>query len=306
MCSSRSSANERRGVKVNEVLNLDLAATELYADPRLGPLMRQLLALSSGLVDAVASSVSLVDPTQHSYIKMAEHGASCQLGQSFPLDEGVTGQVYACRRPVLHHSYRDVPHGHLPSTHPARHGAVAAIPIWWRGDVIGANVLFAGRPHRFSTAEIDRLEMLTQLAAPGIVRAAAGDPSLTNLIPKLPPEQMIPESRPASVLSDAVPLSPSLTTAIGVSAPGGHELPAGSTVALDPTPFTPRERDVLRLLAIGVTDKELAQALVISPKTVEKHVGALLRKTGSTSRTAAVMRALDRGWLPRTAETLLV
>jgi hypothetical protein len=37
---------------------------------------------------------------------------------------------------------------------------------------------------------------------------------------------------------------------------------------------------------------------VISPKTVEKHVGALLRKTGTTSRTAAVMRALERGWLP--------
>ena len=63
---------------------------------------------------------------------------------------------------------------------------------------------------------------------------------------------------------------------------------------------------MLRLLAIGVTDKELAQALVISPKTVEKHVGALLRKTGSTSRTAAVMRALDRGWLPSKAETLPV
>jgi DNA-binding NarL/FixJ family response regulator len=60
----------------------------------------------------------------------------------------------------------------------------------------------------------------------------------------------------------------------------------------------------LQLLAAGVSDKELAQALVISTKTVEKHVGALLRKTGSTSRTAAVMRALDRGWLARTAEQL--
>ena len=78
------------------------------------------------------------------------------------------------------------------STHPARHGAVAAIPIWWRGDVIGANVLFSGRPHRFSTAEVDGLEMLTQLAAPGIVRAAAGDPSLTNLIRKRQPEQQVP------------------------------------------------------------------------------------------------------------------
>ena len=58
---------------------------------------------------------------------------------------------------------------------------------------------------------------------------------------------------------------------------------------------------MLRLLAVGVSDKELAQALVISTKTVEKHVGALLRKTGATSRTAAVVRAMEHGWLPRTA-----
>jgi DNA-binding NarL/FixJ family response regulator len=54
---------------------------------------------------------------------------------------------------------------------------------------------------------------------------------------------------------------------------------------------------VLRLLADGLSDREVAVRLVISPKTVEKHVGAVLRKTGATSRTAAVVRALDRGWL---------
>jgi DNA-binding CsgD family transcriptional regulator len=287
----------------NEGLDLDSAATELYADPRLGPLLRQLLTMSSELVGAAASSLSLVDPTQHSYIKMAEHGASCQLGQSFPLDEGVTGQVFDRRRPVLLESYRDVPHGHLPSSHPARHGAVAAIPIWWRGDVIGANVLFAGRPYRFTAAEVSDVELLTHLAAPGIVRAAAGDPSLTNLIPRQPPSdqrlsdlRFVPER---STESKSAPARPAMVTVRS-----GSDFSAGSTTAMNPTPFTPREQDVLRLLAAGVSDKELAQALVISTKTVEKHVGALLRKTGSTSRTAAVMRALDRGWLARSAEQL--
>lgn len=41
----------------------------------------------------------------------------------------------------------------------------------------------------------------------------------------------------------------------------------------------------------------MAEELLISPKTVEKHVGAVLRKTGTASRTAAVMCALERGWL---------
>ena len=52
---------------------------------------------------------------------------------------------------------------------------------------------------------------------------------------------------------------------------------------------------MLRLLADGLSDREVATRLTISPKTVEKHVGALLRKTGTASRTAAVVQALDRG-----------
>ena len=65
-------------------------------------------------------------------------------------------------------------------------------------------------------------------------------------------------------------------------------------------PLTPRETEVLRLLADGLSDREIAGRLVISRKTVEKHVGAVLRKTGTAGRTAAVVRAMERGWLPAT------
>ena len=54
---------------------------------------------------------------------------------------------------------------------------------------------------------------------------------------------------------------------------------------------------MLRLLVDGLSDREVAARLVISPKTVQKHVGAVLRKSGTTSRTAAVVRALKRGWV---------
>jgi DNA-binding CsgD family transcriptional regulator len=70
------------------------------------------------------------------------------------------------------------------------------------------------------------------------------------------------------------------------------EPPAGP-----PSPLTRREHEVLHHLADGLSDREIAARLVISPKTVEKHVGAVLRKTGTAGRTAAVVRALDRGWL---------
>ena len=49
---------------------------------------------------------------------------------------------------------------------------------------------------------------------------------------------------------------------------------------------TARELDVLRLLAEGHTNKDVAAALYLSPRTVEKHVERLLLKTGAPNRTA--------------------
>src|SRR3712207_8862090 len=43
--------------------------------------------------------------------------------------------------------------GHLPTDHAAHRGSVMAVPIWWRGDLIGVNVAFAGRRRRFTTAD---------------------------------------------------------------------------------------------------------------------------------------------------------
>ena len=48
-----------------------------------------------------------------------------------------------------------------------------------------------------------------------------------------------------------------------------------------------RERDVLRLLSAGHTDREIADALTISPRTAETHVAAILRKLGVRNRSEA-------------------
>ena len=52
-----------------------------------------------------------------------------------------------------------------------------------------------------------------------------------------------------------------------------------------PSALTPREREVRALVAQGLPDKRIAEQLHISVKTVEKHVGAVLRKTGARNRT---------------------
>ncbi len=55
---------------------------------------------------------------------------------------------------------------------------------------------------------------------------------------------------------------------------------------------TDREADVLRLLATGLSNKEIAAQLGVSPRTVEKHVESLLRKKGARTRTALARAAL--------------
>lgn len=371
-------------------LSLDQAATLLYADPRPEPLLRQLLACSAELVGAMAGSISMISSDGRRYMKRAERGASCRLGQSFPVDEGATGQVVARRRPVVLDSYSQIPLGHLDSGHAATAGAVAAIPIWWRGELVGANVLFAGTRRRFTVAEIDDLDTLTQLAAAGLAAVDAGDPPLSQLIRDRsrfagPASGADAVGHPAAVdtvvteVGRAHRVSPSVaqvaldlvglaeqaavvrsgtselhvavvhraaglrllvhdakgappaTSLAGIAAAGrSTDAPAwqelvdthGGGVSVDhvpgwgtllradlpyadpadrpaagPPPFTSREQEVLQLLAGGAGDKMIARQLRISQRTVEKHVGAVLRKTGTASRTAAVVRALDRRWL---------
>ena len=71
--------------------------------------------------------------------------------------------------------------------------------------------------------------------------------------------------------------------------PAGHvDLAAGDTRPLPDEPrlgtLTPRERELLGYLIRGLTYAEIAEALVISEKTVSSHVSNLLRKTSTASR----------------------
>jgi LuxR family maltose regulon positive regulatory protein len=61
--------------------------------------------------------------------------------------------------------------------------------------------------------------------------------------------------------------------------------------------LTPREMDVLRLLATGASNLEIAQQLSLSLNTIKRHVNNILSKLGMTSRTQAVVRAHELGLL---------
>jgi DNA-binding NarL/FixJ family response regulator len=64
----------------------------------------------------------------------------------------------------------------------------------------------------------------------------------------------------------------------------------------DPDELTPRESDVLRLIAEGKSNREIARALYISEATVKTHVNRIFAKTGSRDRAQAIRYAYTHGY----------
>jgi DNA-binding NarL/FixJ family response regulator len=71
------------------------------------------------------------------------------------------------------------------------------------------------------------------------------------------------------------------------SAPGGRPLEA----------LSERELEVLRLAGRGLSNKEIGQTLVISPRTVQAHMANIFSKLQVGSRTEAILYAIRQGWI---------
>jgi len=79
--------------------------------------------------------------------------------------------------------------------------------------------------------------------------------------------------------------------------------PRGRTAAQAQLPqkeweeLSERELEVLRLTARGMTNRDIARTLSIGLRTVQAHLSSVFNKTGSRSRTEAVVTALRKGWI---------
>ncbi|WP_102128083.1 helix-turn-helix transcriptional regulator [Deinococcus planocerae] len=106
----------------------------------------------------------------------------------------------------------------------------------------------------------------------------------------------------ASLGTDATPaelLAGVLAAAAGLAALPPEDMPAAPDESEDPDPggvtLTPRERDVLSLLAEGLSNKRAARELGVSESTVKFHVQAVYSKLGVQSRAGAVARGVHLG-----------
>jgi DNA-binding NarL/FixJ family response regulator len=94
-------------------------------------------------------------------------------------------------------------------------------------------------------------------------------------------------------------LSPSVTRRV-IDRMAADPVPAVSPDGLAADELTPREREVLELLARGLSNAEIADTLVIEPSTVKTHVKRILMKLDLRDRVQAVIYAYEHGLNQRT------
>jgi DNA-binding NarL/FixJ family response regulator len=142
-----------------------------------------------------------------------------------------------------------------------------------------------------------RVVVLTTFDLDEYVVAAIGAGASGFLLKDAPPEEMLAAVRTVHA-GDSVIAASSTRRLLQHVAPMLRGAAPSSTTGTDARALgdlTPREREVLELMAYGATNGEIAQRFVVSEATVKTHVGRVLAKTGSRDRVQAVVLAYRTG-----------
>ncbi|MGY1845203.1 response regulator [Modestobacter sp. SYSU DS0875] len=143
-----------------------------------------------------------------------------------------------------------------------------------------------------------KVVVLTTFDLDEYVMSAIGAGASGFLLKDAPPEEMLTAVRTVHA-GDSVIAASSTRRLLQHVAPMLRG--AGSTGAAQPhddralAELTPREKEVLVLMAYGATNTEVAERLFVSEATVKTHVGRVLAKTGSRDRVQAVVLAYRTG-----------
>ena len=124
---------------------------------------------------------------------------------------------------------------------------------------------------------------------------AAADAYQTQCEPRPHRDALTPDAAAAKVRADVAAGRLDSAATEAVLAAAGHRPARRHT---GPCGLTTREIEVLRLLARGLSSKEIAGRLVLAPKTVRNHTEHIYAKTGTGNRAAASLFAVQHGLLP--------
>lgn len=135
-----------------------------------------------------------------------------------------------------------------------------------------------------------KIVMLTVSSASRDVLEAISHGAVGYLTKDLSPDALRRSVRGVADGDLAMPRRMAARVLHDLAASGRGPRPDASRIHL----LSPRELEVLRLLSDGLTDRDIGEALAISPRTVETHVGNVLRKLEVRNRVAAVRVLLER------------
>jgi DNA-binding NarL/FixJ family response regulator len=145
--------------------------------------------------------------------------------------------------------------------------------------------ILAGAPER------PRILMLTTFDLDDYVYAALRAGASGFLLKDAPAAELVHAVRVVAA-GDAL-LAPSVTRRLIADFAARRPADQAGPVAI--TALTPRELDVLRLIARGLSNQEIAAELVLAEQTVKTHVSRILAKTGLRDRAQAVVLAYESG-----------
>jgi pimeloyl-ACP methyl ester carboxylesterase/DNA-binding CsgD family transcriptional regulator len=157
----------------------------------------------------------------------------------------------------------------------------------------------AARLLRF-TYEIDATEVYRRIVVPTLVMHRRGDVAIPYEL-GLEVASLVPDARFESLdgadhppwLGDVGAVLEEIASFVRL---GPYRLESGPRPRSEETAsLTRREREILRLVGVGLTDAEIAERLVISPHTVHRHIANIRTKLGQPSRAAAAATATRRG-----------
>ncbi|HEY1693562.1 MAG TPA: response regulator transcription factor [Polyangiaceae bacterium] len=183
----------------------------------------------------------------------------------------------------------------------ARDGAeTVRLVVDARPDVLLLDMRMPGGDGLWVVRELRRRELLPatlilstfddDAAALEVVRAGARG----FLLKDVTLDQLVDAVR--TIAAGGTMIRPLMTArAEGELATRGVQVPASPDGNL--ADLTEREREVLRLVASGYSNREVARALFVAEGTVKNHVSSILTKMGVRDRTRAVIKAAERGLL---------
>jgi DNA-binding NarL/FixJ family response regulator len=196
-----------------------------------------------------------------------------------------------------------------------RDSEVAAVRIIASGELprrsISTALQGAGVPVAGTAADAEEL-----LASDGtdpmetVVVAAESDPQLIEQLKLL--RKRLPEARLVAVVSATTPrtlralldagtdalvlddrLEDQLAPTISAARSGQVCVPASARSALSTPVLSPREKQIMAMVVMGFTNREIANRLFLAESTIKSHLSSAFEKLGVRSRTAATARILD-------------